>query len=174
MPPRRGRGGATRRTTEESRADSEDDVQQVENVTRQIGSRNSILPPPMLKKLSLISVQESRNQYFCDPQWFRDIASHGPTTCVTPKPHFQTSPSDQGKAPNNIASLSSRSTTIGKSRVARDPITMHTSRRSNSDIACVTSIGYPRTKASDESSTTKYRLLHASGPHPIPPPNDPN
>ncbi|KZV50279.1 hypothetical protein F511_39505 [Dorcoceras hygrometricum] len=31
-----------------------------------------------------------------------------------------------------------RSKTIGKSRVARDPITMHTSRRSNSDIACVT------------------------------------
>ncbi|KZV22939.1 carboxyl-terminal-processing peptidase 1, chloroplastic [Dorcoceras hygrometricum] len=62
-----------------------------------------------------------------------------------------------------------RSTTIGKSRVPRDPITMHTSRRSNSDIA----IGYPRTKASGESSTTKHRLLHASGPHPIPPPNDP-
>ncbi|KZV44929.1 kinesin-1-like [Dorcoceras hygrometricum] len=34
-------------------------------------------------------------------------------------------------------------------------------------------IGYPRIKASDESSTTKHRLLHASGPHPIPPPNDP-
>ncbi|KZV37627.1 Cysteine-rich receptor-like protein kinase [Dorcoceras hygrometricum] len=51
-----------------------------------------------------------------------------------------------------------RSTTIGKSRVARDPITMHTSWRSNSDIACVTSIGYPRTRASGESSTTKYRL----------------
>ncbi|KZV33884.1 hypothetical protein F511_11094 [Dorcoceras hygrometricum] len=33
-----------------------------------------------------------------------------------------------------------RSTTIGKSRVARDPITMHTSRRSNIDIACVTRI----------------------------------
>ncbi|KZV19775.1 hypothetical protein F511_18774 [Dorcoceras hygrometricum] len=31
-----------------------------------------------------------------------------------------------------------RSTTIGKSRIARDPITMHTSWRSNSDIACVT------------------------------------
>ncbi|KZV38216.1 carboxyl-terminal-processing peptidase 1, chloroplastic [Dorcoceras hygrometricum] len=67
-----------------------------------------------------------------------------------------------------------RSMTIGKSRVARDPITLHTSRRSNSDIACVTSIGYPRTKASGEPSTTKHRLLHASGPHPIPPPNDPN
>ncbi|KZV53127.1 hypothetical protein F511_19073 [Dorcoceras hygrometricum] len=66
-----------------------------------------------------------------------------------------------------------RSTTIGKSRVARDPIAMHTSWRSNSDIASVTSIGYPRMKASGESSTTKHRLLHASGPHPIPPPNDP-
>ncbi|KZV29989.1 carboxyl-terminal-processing peptidase 1, chloroplastic [Dorcoceras hygrometricum] len=65
------------------------------------------------------------------------------------------------------------STTIGKSRVARDPIAMHTSWRSNSDIASVTSIGYPRMKASGESSTTKHRLLHASGPHPIPPPNDP-
>ncbi|KZV20401.1 hypothetical protein F511_40841 [Dorcoceras hygrometricum] len=66
-----------------------------------------------------------------------------------------------------------RSTTIGKSRVARDPITMHTSWRLNSDIASVTSIGDPRMKASGESSTTKHRLLHASGPHPIPPPNDP-
>ncbi|KZV22924.1 hypothetical protein F511_11736 [Dorcoceras hygrometricum] len=90
-----------------------------------------------------------------------------------------------------------RSTTIGKSRVARDPITMHTSWRLNSDIASVTrqthlpkthpvlwpeiyhtivssdSIGYPRLTASGESSTTKHRLLQASGPHPIPPPNDP-
>ncbi|KZV18144.1 hypothetical protein F511_28961 [Dorcoceras hygrometricum] len=31
-----------------------------------------------------------------------------------------------------------RSTTIGKSRVAKDPIAMHTSWRSNSDIASVT------------------------------------
>ncbi|KZV19241.1 hypothetical protein F511_20977 [Dorcoceras hygrometricum] len=35
------------------------------------------------------------------------------------------------------------------------------------------SIGYPRMKESDESSTTKHRLLHASGAHQIPPPNDP-
>ncbi|KZV39958.1 glucan endo-1,3-beta-glucosidase 14 [Dorcoceras hygrometricum] len=67
-----------------------------------------------------------------------------------------------------------RSTTIGKSRVARDPITMHTSWRSNSDIAFVTSMGYPCTRASGESSTTKHQLLHASGPHPIPPPDDLN
>ncbi|KZV20321.1 hypothetical protein F511_17892 [Dorcoceras hygrometricum] len=67
-----------------------------------------------------------------------------------------------------------RSTTIGKSRVAIDPIAMRISWRSNSDIASVNSIGYPRMKASGESSTTKHRLLHASGPHPIPPPNDPS
>ncbi|KZV28074.1 hypothetical protein F511_02160 [Dorcoceras hygrometricum] len=66
-----------------------------------------------------------------------------------------------------------RSTIIGKSRVARDPIAMHTSWRLNSDIASVTSIGYPRMRASGESSTTKRRILHASGSHPIPPPNDP-
>ncbi|KZV22007.1 hypothetical protein F511_38978 [Dorcoceras hygrometricum] len=66
-----------------------------------------------------------------------------------------------------------RSTTIGKSRVAKDMIAMHTSWRLNSDITSVTSIGYPRMRASGESSTTKHRLLHASGPHPIPPPNDP-
>ncbi|KZV56599.1 hypothetical protein F511_09078 [Dorcoceras hygrometricum] len=36
------------------------------------------------------------------------------------------------------------------------------------------SIGYPCTKASGESSTTKHRILHASGPHPIPSPDDPN
>ncbi|KZV22960.1 F-box/kelch-repeat protein-like [Dorcoceras hygrometricum] len=64
-----------------------------------------------------------------------------------------------------------RSTTIGKSRVAIDPIAMHTSWRSNSDIT--NSIGYPRMSASGESSTTMHRLLHASGSHPIPTPYDP-
>ncbi|KZV36645.1 hypothetical protein F511_38497 [Dorcoceras hygrometricum] len=66
-----------------------------------------------------------------------------------------------------------RSTTIGKSRVAIDPIAMHTSWRSNSDITSVTSIGYPRMSASGESSTMMHRLLHASGSHPIPTPYDP-
>ncbi|KZV58657.1 NAC domain-containing protein 76-like [Dorcoceras hygrometricum] len=66
-----------------------------------------------------------------------------------------------------------RSTTIGKSRVAIDPIAMHTSWRSNSDIASVTSIEYPRMSASGESSTTMHRILHAMGSHPIPTPGDP-
>ncbi|KZV25050.1 hypothetical protein F511_43506 [Dorcoceras hygrometricum] len=39
--------------------------------------------------------------------------------------------------------------------------------------ACCYSIEYPRMSASGESSTTMHRLLHASGSHPIPPPNDP-
>ncbi|KZV58366.1 anthocyanidin 5,3-O-glucosyltransferase-like [Dorcoceras hygrometricum] len=36
------------------------------------------------------------------------------------------------------------------------------------------SIGYPRMSASCESSKMMHRLLHASGSHPIPPPDDPN
>ncbi|KZV18247.1 hypothetical protein F511_23332 [Dorcoceras hygrometricum] len=48
-----------------------------------------------------------------------------------------------------------------------------TSWRSNSDIASVNSIGYPRMSASGESSTMMHRLLHASGSHPIPTPGDP-
>ncbi|KZV50478.1 hypothetical protein F511_35528 [Dorcoceras hygrometricum] len=43
MPPRRGRGRTTRRTEEESRAGSDDDFQQVENVTRQIGEMELVL-----------------------------------------------------------------------------------------------------------------------------------
>ncbi|KZV30755.1 hypothetical protein F511_03733 [Dorcoceras hygrometricum] len=70
-------------------------------------------------------------QYLCDPQWFRDTASRGPTTIVAPESQFRTRPTDHD------------------------------------------SIGYPRMSASGESSTTMHRLLHASGSHPIPPPDDP-
>ncbi|KZV20690.1 hypothetical protein F511_09667 [Dorcoceras hygrometricum] len=76
--------------------------------------------------------RESRIQYLCDPQWFRDTASRGPTTIAAPESQFRTCPSDHY------------------------------------------SIGYPRMSASGESSTTMHRLLHASGSHPIPPPDDPN
>ncbi|KZV16883.1 hypothetical protein F511_21092 [Dorcoceras hygrometricum] len=141
----------------------------------------------MLNTLSSVSVRESRIQYLCDPQWFRDTASSGPTTIAAPESQFRTCPTDHdsigyprmsasGESSTTMHRLlhaSIRSTTIGKSRVARDPIAMHTSWRSNSDIAIVTSIGYPRMRASGESSTTKHRLLHPSGSHPIPPPNDP-
>ncbi|KZV48255.1 hypothetical protein F511_29613 [Dorcoceras hygrometricum] len=125
----------------------------------------------MLNTLSSVSVRESRIQYLCDPQWFRDTSSRGPTTIVAPESQFRTCPSIMYGPFNPYIPI--RSTTIGKSRVAIDPIAMHTSWRSNSDITSVTSIGYPRMSASGESSTTMYRLLHGSGSHPIPPPNDP-
>ncbi|KZV22809.1 hypothetical protein F511_34275 [Dorcoceras hygrometricum] len=95
-------------------------------------SRTPQNPPHIINTLSSVSVQESRIQYLCDPQWFRDTASRGPTTIVAPESQFRTCPSDHD------------------------------------------SIGYPRMSASGESSTTMHRLLHASGSHPIPPPNDPN
>ncbi|KZV48336.1 hypothetical protein F511_24442 [Dorcoceras hygrometricum] len=51
-------------------------------------------PHPMLNTLSSVSVRESRIQYLCDPQWFRDTASRGPTTIVAPESQFRTCPSD--------------------------------------------------------------------------------
>ncbi|KZV28678.1 hypothetical protein F511_27272 [Dorcoceras hygrometricum] len=33
-------------------------------------------------------------RYLCDPQWFRDTASHGPTTIAAPESQFRTCPSD--------------------------------------------------------------------------------
>ncbi|KZV44320.1 hypothetical protein F511_18870 [Dorcoceras hygrometricum] len=94
-------------------------------------SRTPQNPAQVLNTLSSVSVRESRIQYLCDPQWFRDTASRGPTTIVAPESQFRICPSDHD------------------------------------------SIGYPRMSASGESLTTMHRLLHASGSHPIPPPNDP-
>ncbi|KZV52361.1 hypothetical protein F511_04966 [Dorcoceras hygrometricum] len=105
-------------------------------------------------------------EYLCDPQWFRDTASHGPTTIVLRNHNFglahrimvkrlATLPHDplgitDSACKNQLVVFSVqydpfnpyiliRSTTIGKSRVAIDPIAVHTSWRSNSDITSVTS-----------------------------------
>ncbi|KZV29071.1 hypothetical protein F511_16386 [Dorcoceras hygrometricum] len=68
-----------------------------------------------------------------------------------------------------------RSTTIGKSRVAIDPIAMHTSCRSNSDIASVTRYGSVHCCSADSSlsQTCTSQLNHCgslrqSGPRPDP------
>ncbi|KZV58104.1 hypothetical protein F511_31410 [Dorcoceras hygrometricum] len=61
-------------------------------------SRTSKNSSPMLNTLSSVSVRESRIQYLCDPQWFRDTASRGPTTIVAPESQFRTCPSDHGKS----------------------------------------------------------------------------
>ncbi|KZV48112.1 F-box protein [Dorcoceras hygrometricum] len=100
--------------------------------------------------------------YLCDPQWFRDTASRGPQPLWLRNHNFElaqrimvkrlaTSRHDplgitDSACKNQLVVVSVqygpfntyipiRSTTIGKSRVARDPIAMHTSWRSNSDIA---------------------------------------
>ncbi|KZV17953.1 small conductance mechanosensitive ion channel family [Dorcoceras hygrometricum] len=99
--------------------------------TRAFRVRN---PLPMLNTLSSVSVRESRIQYLCDPQWFKDTASR--ITDSACKNQLVVVSVQYG--PFNPY-IPIRSTTIGKSRVAKDPIAMHTSWRSNSDIASVTS-----------------------------------
>ncbi|KZV35258.1 formin-like protein 7 [Dorcoceras hygrometricum] len=65
-------------------------------VSSALGSRTPQNPPQVLNTLSLVSMWESRIQYLCDPQWFRDTASRGPTTIVAPESQFRTCPSDHG------------------------------------------------------------------------------
>ncbi|KZV58367.1 hypothetical protein F511_15154 [Dorcoceras hygrometricum] len=59
-----------------------------------LGSRTPQNPLPLLNTLSSVSMRESRIQYLCDPQWFRDTANRGPTTIVAPESQFRTCPSD--------------------------------------------------------------------------------
>ncbi|KZV22216.1 mediator-associated protein 1-like [Dorcoceras hygrometricum] len=59
-----------------------------------LGSRTPQNPICLLNTLSGVSVRESRIQYLCDPQWFRDTASRGPTTIVAPESQFRTCPTD--------------------------------------------------------------------------------
>ncbi|KZV21369.1 hypothetical protein F511_10937 [Dorcoceras hygrometricum] len=58
------------------------------------GSRALQNPAQVLNTLSSVSVRESRIQYLCDPQWFRDTASRGPTTIAASESQFRTCPSD--------------------------------------------------------------------------------
>ncbi|KZV40551.1 L-ascorbate oxidase [Dorcoceras hygrometricum] len=151
-------------------------------------SKMTVLPLNRVKSRACVTLNGSGIQLAVGPQplWLRNHNS-GPAQRIIIK-RLATSPHDPlgitdstCKNQSVVVSvqygpfnpfISIRSTTIGKSRVARDPIAMHTSWRSNSDIASVTSIGYPRMSASGESSTTMHRLLHASGSHPIPTPYD--
>ncbi|KZV43104.1 ATP-dependent DNA helicase Q-like 1 [Dorcoceras hygrometricum] len=63
-------------------------------------------PPPMLNTLSSVFMRESRIQYLCDPQWFRDTASRGPTTIVAPESQFRTCPT--GSCTTKTSNLSTR------------------------------------------------------------------
>ncbi|KZV44600.1 hypothetical protein F511_30304 [Dorcoceras hygrometricum] len=68
-----------------------------------------------------------------------------------------------------------RSTTIGiESRLRSNNYAYILEIQIVTSRVLLDSIRYPRTRTSGESSTTNHRLLHALGPHPIPPPDDPN
>ncbi|KZV47370.1 hypothetical protein F511_24649 [Dorcoceras hygrometricum] len=145
--------------------------------------------PRNLESSTCVTLNGLGIQLAVDPQPLRlrnhnfGLAQRIMVKCLEPSPHDPLGITDSAcKNQSVVVSVQYgpfnpyipiRSTTIGKSRVAIDPIAMHISWRSNSDIASVTSIGYPRMSASGESSTTMHRLLHASGSHPIPTPYDP-
>ncbi|KZV50179.1 hypothetical protein F511_19271 [Dorcoceras hygrometricum] len=100
-----------------------------------------------------------------------DTASRGPTTIVAPKSQFHTCPIDHGKEPSNIAPLSPRSTTIGISRVARDPITTHTSWRSNSDITSVTRVSMTFRVVRTNQYNQDLGLIHSTNGNHLESPN---
>ncbi|KZV28313.1 triacylglycerol lipase [Dorcoceras hygrometricum] len=64
-----------------------------------------------------------------------------------------------------------RSTTIGKSRVAKDPITMHTSWRSNSDIASVTRVSMTFLVVRTNQYNQDLGLIHSTNDNHLESPN---
>ncbi|KZV49898.1 small conductance mechanosensitive ion channel family [Dorcoceras hygrometricum] len=88
------------------------------------------------------------------------------------KSHFQNPP----QVLNTLSSVSVRESRI---QYLCDQWFRDTASRGSTTIVApgswlaYNSIGYTRMSASGESSTTMHRLLHASGSHPILPPNDP-
>ncbi|KZV21984.1 triacylglycerol lipase [Dorcoceras hygrometricum] len=128
-----------------------------------------------------------------------DTASRGPTTIVAPKSqfglaqrimvkHLATSPHDPlgitDSACNNHLVVVSiqygpfntyipiRSTTIGKSRVARDPIAMNTSRRSNSDITSVTRVSMKFRVVRTNQYNQDLGLFHSTNGNHLKSPNE--
>ncbi|KZV47850.1 hypothetical protein F511_38901 [Dorcoceras hygrometricum] len=65
-----------------------------------------------------------------------------------------------------------RSTTIGKSRVARDPIAMHTSWRSNSDIASVTRVSMTFRVVRTNLYNQYLGLIHSTNGNHLESPNE--
>ncbi|KZV27815.1 hypothetical protein F511_36391 [Dorcoceras hygrometricum] len=68
--------------------------------------------------------------------------------------------------------IPSRSTTIGKSKVARDPITMHTSWRSNSDIASVTRASMTFRVVRTNQYNQDLGLIHSTNGNHLESPNE--
>ncbi|KZV26867.1 phosphoglycerate kinase, chloroplastic-like [Dorcoceras hygrometricum] len=65
-----------------------------------------------------------------------------------------------------------RSTTIGKSRVAKDPIAMHTSWRSNSDIASITRFSMTFRVVRTNQYNQDLGLIHSTNDNHLESPNE--
>ncbi|KZV42884.1 hypothetical protein F511_26279 [Dorcoceras hygrometricum] len=106
---------------------------------RQAASRTPQNPLRMLNTLSSVSVRESRIQYLCDPQWFRDTASRGPTTIVAPESQFRTCPTDHDSIGYPRMSTSDESsTTMHRLLHASGSHPIPTPYDPNSDVVSVT------------------------------------
>ncbi|KZV29867.1 hypothetical protein F511_41282 [Dorcoceras hygrometricum] len=92
-----------------------------------------------------------------------------PPGCFSGLPFWQLVPgSDQYR--KEIGT--SRSTTIGKSRVAIDPIAMHTSWRSNSDIASVTRVSMTFRVVRTNQYNQDLGLIHSTNGNHLESPNE--
>ncbi|KZV18401.1 triacylglycerol lipase [Dorcoceras hygrometricum] len=124
-------------------------------------------PPPMLNTLSSVSMRESRIQYLCDPQWFRDTASR----IIDSACKNQLVVVSVQYGPFNPY-IPIRSMTIGKSRVAKDPIAMHTSWRSNSDITSVTRVSMTFRVVRTNQYNQDLGLIHSTNGNHLESPNE--
>ncbi|KZV32016.1 hypothetical protein F511_30615 [Dorcoceras hygrometricum] len=109
-------------------------------------------------------------KYLCDPQWFRDTASRGPHNHCDSEITISDLPI--GSCTLLSTHIPIRSTTIGKSRVARDPIAIHTSWRSNSDIASVTRVSMTFRVVRTNQYNQDLGLIHSTNGNHLESPNE--
>ncbi|KZV47843.1 hypothetical protein F511_31667 [Dorcoceras hygrometricum] len=134
------------------------------------GSRTPQNPPQVLNTLSLVSVRESRIQYLCDPQWFRDTASRGPTTIVAPESQFRTCPSDHDSIGYPRMSASGESSTTMHRLLhasGSHPIPPHNDPKTNQynqDLGLIHSTNGNHLESPNEGSSIDHQVtiyLHA-------------
>ncbi|KZV54819.1 triacylglycerol lipase [Dorcoceras hygrometricum] len=127
-------------------------------------------PPPMLNTLSSVSVRESRIQTCVT------LNGSGIQLAVGPQPLWLRN-HNSGLAHRIMYGpfnpyIPIRSTTIGKSRVAKDPIAMHTSWRSNSDIASVTRVSMTFRVVRTNQYNQDLGLIHSTKGNHLESPNE--
>ncbi|KZV26017.1 hypothetical protein F511_03890 [Dorcoceras hygrometricum] len=170
MPPRRGRGRVIRQTAEEYMApESEDDAPGSDQFHEETGTSNGI-------------------QLAVGPQplWLRNhnfgLAHRIMVKRLATSPHDPLGITDSA-CKNQLVVVSVqygpfnpyipiRSTTIGKSRVVIDPIAMHTSWSSNSDITSVTRVELTFRVVRTNQYNQELGLIHSTNGNHLENPNE--